>query len=98
MNPPSGADDAPPTGAMDAVHHASLAMPQGAQRVEELDFNKLTKPITAEDLYLGMQNMGFQASSMSEAIRIINGMVSKLFQLSNLSTYFFRANSGQHAD
>lgn len=66
----------PPEGAFDAVHHASAEVPQGAQKVEELDFNNFTGPITAEDLYLGTRNMGFQASSMGEAIRIINDMVS----------------------
>lgn len=52
----------------------SEQMPEGSQKVEELDFNKIKGPITAEDLYLGMQNMGFQASSIGEAIRIINNM------------------------
>lgn len=54
----------------------SEAMPADAQPVEELDFNKLKGPITAQDLYLGMRHMGFQASSTAEAIRIINDMVS----------------------
>ncbi|KOS23259.1 Deoxyhypusine synthase [Escovopsis weberi] len=49
-------------------------MPADAQEVEELDFNALKGPITAEDLLSGMRNMGFQASSMAEAIRIINDM------------------------
>ncbi|KAI9901793.1 hypothetical protein N3K66_003610 [Trichothecium roseum] len=52
-------------------------MPHDAQRVEELDFNKLKSrggPITAEDLSLGMRHMGFQATSVGEAIRIINDM------------------------
>ena len=59
-----------------AVLVKSEEMPKDAQKVEELDFNKLKGPITAEDLFLGMRNMGFQATSMSEAIRIINDMVS----------------------
>lgn len=68
---------APPSAATDAVLVKSEEMPAGSQKVEELDFNKFTGPVTAEDLFLGMKNMGFQASSMCEAVRIINDMVSK---------------------
>lgn len=67
-------DNAAPAGAQAAVLVKSEQMPQGSQQVEELDFNKIKGPITAEDLFLGMKNMGFQASSMGEAIRIINNM------------------------
>lgn len=67
----------PPSQAKDAVLVKSVEMPEGTQKVEELDFNKFKgRSITAEDLYLGMRNMGFQASSVGEAIRIINDMVS----------------------
>lgn len=69
------AGGAAPSGAKDAVLMKSEEMPAGAQQVEELDFNKLNGPVTAEDLLLGMRNMGFQASSMAEAVRIINDMV-----------------------
>lgn len=68
--------DAAPSAATEAVLVKSEAMPADAQPVEELDFNKLKGPITAQDLYLGMRHMGFQASSTAEAIRIINDMVS----------------------
>ncbi|KAK0613630.1 Deoxyhypusine synthase [Immersiella caudata] len=65
----------PPSAATDAVLVKSVEMPEGAQKVEELDFNKLKgRPISVDDLYQGMKNMGFQASSMCEAIRIINEM------------------------
>ncbi|KAL8397151.1 hypothetical protein RB594_004024 [Gaeumannomyces avenae] len=65
----------PPTQAKDAVLVQSVEMPEGSQKVEELDFNKFKgRPITAEDLLEGMKHMGFQASSMSEAVRIINEM------------------------
>lgn len=67
--------NAAPSGAKDAVLVKSEDMPADAQKVEELDFNKLKGPITAEDLFLGMRHMGFQASAMSEAVRIINDMV-----------------------
>lgn len=86
-NPPSAA--APPAGATDAVLVKSEEMPKDAQRVEELDFNKLTGPITAEDLLLGMRHMGFQASSIAEAVRIINDMVNLVCHL-NFLNYFLR--------
>lgn len=67
----------PPTQAKDAVLVQSVEMPEGSQKVEELDFNKFKgRAITAEDLLEGMKHMGFQASSMGEAVRIINEMVS----------------------
>ncbi|KAI6297625.1 Deoxyhypusine synthase [Pyricularia grisea] len=64
-----------PTQAKDAVLVQSAEMPAGSQKVEELDFNRFRgRPITAEDLLDGMRHMGFQASSMCEAVRIINDM------------------------
>ncbi|PHH83101.1 hypothetical protein CDD82_3511 [Ophiocordyceps australis] len=69
------APNSPPlSDAKAAVLMQSEAMPDGAQAVEELDFNKLRGPVSAQDLFLGMRHMGFQASSISEAIRIINNM------------------------
>lgn len=68
--------DLPPSAATDAVLVKSVEMPEGSQKVEELDFNKFRgRPITVDDLYQGMKHMGFQASSMCEAIRIIDDMV-----------------------
>ncbi|KAK0705432.1 Deoxyhypusine synthase [Lasiosphaeris hirsuta] len=65
----------PPSAATAAVLVKSVEMPEGSQKVEELDFNKFKgRPITVEDLYEGMKHMGFQASSMCDAIRIINDM------------------------
>lgn len=67
----------PPSAATEAVLVKSINMPEDAQKVEELDFNNFKgRPITVDDLYRGMKHMGFQASSMCEAIRIINEMVS----------------------
>ncbi|EFY96817.1 Deoxyhypusine synthase [Metarhizium robertsii ARSEF 23] len=72
------AQDAPPSQATDAVLMKSDAMPDGSQPVEELDFNKLKRPITAEDLFLGMRHMGFQASNTSEKTTIFLGYTSNL--------------------
>ncbi|KAN0110063.1 Deoxyhypusine synthase [Hyaloscypha variabilis] len=66
---------APPASVTDAVLVPSNEMPEGSQRVEELDFNKFAgRDITVNDLISGMNNMGFQASSIGEAVRIINDM------------------------
>ncbi|ORY56939.1 Deoxyhypusine synthase [Pseudomassariella vexata] len=63
-----------PTGAKDAVFVKSV-LPDEAQKVEELDFNAFKgRQITVDDLLEGMKHMGFQASSIGEAVRIINDM------------------------
>lgn len=77
-----GTSGSAPDGVLSAVLKPSEAMPASAQPVEELDFNKLLArggPITASDLLDGMRYMGFQASSIGEAVRIINDMVSFFF-------------------
>lgn len=59
-----------------AVLVKSEEMPAGSKQVEELDFNAFSgSKITVEDLIAGMTNMGFQASSVGEAVKIINDMV-----------------------
>lgn len=73
-----------PSSVTDAVLVKSNEMAAGSQKVEELDFNKFAgRQITADDLIGGMNNMGFQASSIGQAVKIINDMVSTiLFSLS----------------
>ncbi|KAF3765429.1 deoxyhypusine synthase [Cryphonectria parasitica EP155] len=51
-------------------------MPPGSQPVQELDFNKLPRPIAAADLLQGMRHMGIQASAQARAVDIINNMRS----------------------
>lgn len=66
---------APLAGASEAILVKSDEMPPGSQRVQELDFNKLSgRSVTVDDLVEGMTHMGFQASAIGEAIRIINEM------------------------
>ena len=68
----------PPSEATNAVLVPSDELPEGAQKVEEIDFNAFKgRPITVDDMVEGMKHMGFQASSLAEAVRIINDMVSK---------------------
>src|SRR5277367_589652 len=87
-------ESAVPSSIAAAVLTPSHEMPKGSQKVEELDFNEFTsRPITVEDLISGMNHMGFQASSISEAVRIINDMVCaqplSLFQHITLCYYKF---------
>ncbi|QSZ33723.1 hypothetical protein DSL72_005294 [Monilinia vaccinii-corymbosi] len=71
----SNPNGALPSSVTAAVLVPSNEMPVGAQKVEELDFNRFAgRPITVDDLLGGMNNMGFQASSIGEAVRIINDM------------------------
>lgn len=72
----SDSSSAPPALATGAVLVPSVEMPEGSQKVEELDFNKFAgRSITVDELLEGMKHMGFQASSVAEAVRIINDMV-----------------------
>lgn len=81
------ADNQIPSSVADAVLVKSIEMPEGSQKVEELDFNKFKgRPITVDDLLQGMKHMGFQASSMCEAVRIINEMVTNIFYLFHKQT------------
>lgn len=71
----------PPEDVLNAVLVPSDEIPEGAQKVEEIDFNAFKgRPITVDDIMQGMSNMGFQASSMGEAVKIINKMVSSKCQ------------------
>lgn len=66
-----------PSGATAAVLKPSDPVPEDARQVHGIDFNNhAQRSITVEELIGGMANMGFQATSVAEAVRIINGMVS----------------------
>jgi deoxyhypusine synthase len=76
MADPISEVSAVPTTAAAAVLVKSEDMPADAQKVEELDFNNhRDAPITVEQLLQGMGNMGFQASAVGDAVRIVNDMV-----------------------
>lgn len=65
-----------PETATDAVLKPSESINPGMPEVSGIDFDQFNgKEITVGDLISGMTNMGFQASSVSEAARIINDMV-----------------------
>lgn len=69
-------DNAPPTTATGAVLVTSEPVPEGVQQVQGIDFNKFhNTDMKVLDLVAGMTNMGFQASAIGDAVRIVNGMV-----------------------
>jgi deoxyhypusine synthase len=69
------AGEAAPASLAAAVLVPSNEMPTGAQKVQEIDFNKFTNKMTVEELVSGMANMGFQGSAIHQATEIINDMV-----------------------
>ena len=66
----------PPSKAIDAVLLASDPIPEGMQEVRGIDFNAHdASNITVATLVDGMSTMGFQASAIGDAVKIINQMV-----------------------
>ncbi|KAI4169297.1 MAG: hypothetical protein LQ343_005795 [Gyalolechia ehrenbergii] len=64
-----------PDAATDAVLKPSAPVAAGARVVKGIDFNEYSdKTLTVEDLVDNMAGMGFQASAVSEAVRIVNDM------------------------
>jgi deoxyhypusine synthase len=69
-----------PSVATDAVFKVSEEVPKGSIEVQGVDFNKYTdRNITVDELISGMTNMGFQATSVGEAVRIIHEMVCSIY-------------------
>ena len=65
-----------PTSAMDAVLKPSEPVPEDAIPVQGLDFDDFPgRNVTVVELVDGMKNMGFQASSIGQAVEIVDGMV-----------------------
>ncbi|ORY17607.1 Deoxyhypusine synthase [Clohesyomyces aquaticus] len=64
-----------PAGATDAVLKPSEAVPEGSREVQGIDFDSYARrQITVDELVAGMGTMGFQATSVGDAVRIINDM------------------------
>ncbi|KAF2253884.1 Deoxyhypusine synthase [Trematosphaeria pertusa] len=64
-----------PSGATDAVLKPSEPVAQGSREVQGIDFNAYAqRSITVEELVEGYASMGFQATAVGEAVRIINEM------------------------
>ncbi|KAL8924528.1 MAG: hypothetical protein Q9208_004003 [Pyrenodesmia sp. 3 TL-2023] len=66
-----------PEKATDAVLKPSAPVMPSARLVKGLEFNDYTeKQLTVEDLVKNMSGMGFQATAVSEAVRIVSDMQS----------------------
>lgn len=65
-----------PAVAADAVLRISDPVPDGMQKVKGLEFDDFReRDMTVTELVAGMARMGFQASAVADAVRIINDMV-----------------------
>jgi len=67
-----------PSTATDAVLKPSQPLPEGSRVVQGVEFNKYSGRdggIAVEELVSGMAGMGFQASAVAEAARIVEEMV-----------------------
>lgn len=65
-----------PMGATDAVLKPSDPVPEDATPVKGIEFNDYAgRSITVDELLAGYTTMGFQASSVGQAVKIINEMV-----------------------
>lgn len=76
-NPSTAAADAPST-ATDAVLKPSDPVPDGARQVKGIEFDDYARSgrsITVQELVAGMETMGFQATSVGQAVRVIDSMV-----------------------
>ena len=72
----AGHRDEAPSHATGAVLKPSDPVPDGAQEVKGIEFDGLEgRDITVNELVSNMATMGFQASAVSDAVRIINDMV-----------------------
>jgi deoxyhypusine synthase len=72
----SGVESTAPQIATDAVLKPSQGVDEGSREVRGINFDDFKNgKISVDSLIAGMADMGFQASSLAEAVRIINDMV-----------------------
>ena len=75
---PKDSGNSAPADAKDAVFMTSDPVSEGAIPVQGIDFDRHKENgISVVDLVDGMSNMGFQASALGDAVRIINEMVRR---------------------
>ncbi|KAI9785478.1 MAG: Deoxyhypusine synthase [Geoglossum umbratile] len=70
-------DGEAPSAVTEAVLKPSEPLPEGSRSVHGVEFNKYRGRdcgVTVEELVGGMAEMGFQASAMAEAVRIVENM------------------------
>ena len=74
---PNPSNGTAPSGATDAVLKPSDPVADGAVPVKGLDFDAFADHnITVAEMVENLSTVGFQASSISQAAEIVNGMVS----------------------
>lgn len=67
-----------PAGAANAVLKPSDPVPAGAVPVKGLDFDAFAdRNVTVAELVENLANVGFQATSIGQAVDIVNGMVCR---------------------
>lgn len=77
---PSVPGGAAPSSATNAVLVASEPVPEGTHQVRGVDFDRFQgRDITVAEMVDNMSHMGFQASAVGEATRILNDMVCFLY-------------------
>ena len=77
-----------PSSAADAILKASAPLPEDSHEVRGIEFDDFKgKDITVSQLVAGMARMGFQASAVSDAVRIIKGMVGLCSHVVSTSRY-----------
>ena len=70
-----------PSAAQDAVLKPSEFSTEDAQEISGVDFNKYAdRNITVAELVDSMASMGFQATSVGEAVKLVNEMVGATTQ------------------
>ena len=71
-----------PSGAAQAVLKPSDPPPEGATEVKGIDFDHhADKNISVADMVEAMEHMGFQASSVGQAARVIDDMVCLVIRI-----------------
>ncbi|KAF2666282.1 Deoxyhypusine synthase [Microthyrium microscopicum] len=79
-----------PKSVTEAVLKPSETLPEDTRQVQGIDFNNYAnRSIPVDDLVASMANMGFQATSLGEAVRIINNMRSWRDPETNAKTTIF---------
>lgn len=88
-----GTNGPAPSGATEAVLKPSDPVPEGAIPVKGLDFDEFNgRNITVSELVEGIGSMGFQASEIGKAAKIIDGMVCIHLFYTSISSLSRRLN------
>lgn len=85
-----------PAAAAHAVLKPSDPVPGEARQVRGIEFDAFRgRDITVREMVSGMANMGFQASAVADAVRIINEMVRLIDQVSDSRSSLIHRGPGQ---